>query len=159
MRAPHCCHTELEILQEESPPVITHQCLHVTTERAQYKSTVEDASDDEVAPPVNPEGENAINEDVNYTYSFYTTNNDCKEMGDIGVAHVSATGPEPQTYRKATAGPDADLWQAAIKSELEALKSNKTFGKECKLPPGRCAIGSRFVFKIKDFLKVLTHLD
>lgn len=51
-------------------------------------------------PPVDPRGENIINEDANYMYSFFTTDGDCEEMGDIGITFVSATDPEPEHTNK-----------------------------------------------------------
>lgn len=99
--APCRHHTELEILLEQAPPVITHPRVRVPAEQAQYQATVKDELDDEdspaadAPPPIDPEDENAINKNMNYAYSFYTTDDDCKEMGNIGVAFVNATDPEP----------------------------------------------------------------
>lgn len=41
---------ELEILLEESPPVLTHPREHVRTEKGRYNATVEDALDNDDNP-------------------------------------------------------------------------------------------------------------
>jgi hypothetical protein len=55
---------------------------------------------------------------------------------------------EPRTLRDALKHPDADLWYQAAVKEMEAHIENGTW-ELVKLPPGRKAIGSRWVFKVK----------
>jgi hypothetical protein len=55
---------------------------------------------------------------------------------------------EPRTLRDALKCPDADLWYQAAVKEMEAHIENGTW-ELVKLPPGRKAIGSRWVFKVK----------
>ena len=52
---------------------------------------------------------------------------------------------EPTSYSEAAANP---IWVAAMEKELTALEHNKTWDL-VPLPPGKKAIGSRWVFKVK----------
>lgn len=52
---------------------------------------------------------------------------------------------EPKTYKEASMSKD---WQLAMKSEIEALFYNNTW-KVVDLPPGKTAIGRKWVFKMK----------
>jgi len=54
----------------------------------------------------------------------------------------------PQTYADAMSRPDAQLYHDAACKEIDALIENQTW-ELAKLPPGRKAIGSRWVFLIK----------
>jgi len=54
----------------------------------------------------------------------------------------------PTTVAQALNSPEADNWRKAMKSEYDSLVMNRTW-ELCKLPPGRKAIGSRWVFKRK----------
>lgn len=60
----------------------------------------------------------------------------------------SLTGNEPNSYAEALTGPDAQRWHEAALEELNAQLKNGTWVLE-KLPPGKKAIGSRWVFCIK----------
>lgn len=53
---------------------------------------------------------------------------------------------EPRSYNQAK---DSIKWQEAMKQELEALEGNKTW-EVTELPPGCKAIGSRWVYKVKN---------
>ena len=55
---------------------------------------------------------------------------------------------EPRTLAEALKRPDADKWVAAALAEIEAHIQNGTW-ELTQLPPGKRAIGSRWVFKIK----------
>ena len=55
---------------------------------------------------------------------------------------------EPTTYRQATSGDDADLWQAAMDDEIQSLKENGTW-EEVDPPAGRRIVDSKWVYKIK----------
>jgi hypothetical protein len=55
---------------------------------------------------------------------------------------------EPKSFVDALRRPDADKWVAAALAEIEAHLENGTW-ELTQLPPGRHAIGSRCVFKIK----------
>jgi hypothetical protein len=52
------------------------------------------------------------------------------------------------TFKGAVASPDRDKWISAMKEELESLHRHGTY-KLTDLPSGRCAVGSKWVFKIK----------
>jgi hypothetical protein len=62
-------------------------------------------------------------------------------------AHVT-TFNEPSTYAQAMAAPDSDKWLAAVQVELAAHRDNNTWS-FARLPFGRQAIPSRWVFKVK----------
>lgn len=55
---------------------------------------------------------------------------------------------EPTSFVEATSGSDADLWEQAIKLELDALERNDTWDVVEK-PENRKEIASKWVFKIK----------
>jgi transposase InsO family protein len=55
---------------------------------------------------------------------------------------------EPESFTDAMHSADAAQWEAAIKDEYDSLMLNKTWSIS-DLPPGRTAIKSRWVFKIK----------
>lgn len=56
---------------------------------------------------------------------------------------------EPKTYKQAISCPDKDKWIAAMDSELDSIARNNTWT-EVDLPRDRTAIGSRWVFKVKN---------
>ena len=75
--------------------------------------------------------------------------NDDDEGEEAEYVHTSSlTGNEPNSYAEAMAGPDAQRWHEAALEELNAQLKNGTWVLE-KLPPGKKAIGSRWVFRIK----------
>jgi transposase InsO family protein len=70
----------------------------------------------------------------------------------FAVAALKANGasdaPEPKSFRQAMSGPDANKWYEAAAVEMQAHLDNGTW-ELVKLPAGRKAIGSKWVFKIK----------
>jgi hypothetical protein len=67
----------------------------------------------------------------------------------LNHAFVASSEPsEPKTFREAMQRPNADLWYQAAVKEMEAHIENGTW-ELVKLPPGRKAIGSQWVFKVK----------
>ncbi|KAL0385763.1 UNVERIFIED_CONTAM: Retrovirus-related Pol polyprotein from transposon RE2 [Sesamum radiatum] len=60
------------------------------------------------------------------------------------LENVAAT-QEPKSFAQAS---QDDNWRKAMQDELNALKNNQTW-ELCTLPPGKKAIGSRWVYKIK----------
>lgn len=60
-----------------------------------------------------------------------------------------SSGTEPRTYREASQRDDAGLWKQAAEAEIGALDEHGVY-ELCELPAGRKAIGSRWVFKIKE---------
>ena len=69
----------------------------------------------------------------------------------VHQSYVSINSPDyiPSNYHEAVSCPDAHLWLAAIKKELNAHSVNHTWSL-VPLPPTRRAIGCRWVFTIKD---------
>ena len=61
---------------------------------------------------------------------------------------ASSHGDEPRTYREAMTRDDHAQWHQAALEEMDALMQNGTWTL-VELPPGRKAIGSRWVFKVK----------
>ena len=55
---------------------------------------------------------------------------------------------QPKTLAEALKRSDADMWIAAALAEIDAHVRNNTWVLT-QLPPGRKAIGSRWVFKVK----------
>jgi hypothetical protein len=64
------------------------------------------------------------------------------------IASTINRADEPATYNAATNSQHASEWTTAISTELSALSLNNTFS-ICTLPPGRKAIGSKWVFTTK----------
>lgn len=61
---------------------------------------------------------------------------------------TTAQTVEPKTYKQAMSGSDRDLWAAAIEEELNSLNVMGVW-ELSDLPPGKSAIGCKWVFKIK----------
>ena len=55
---------------------------------------------------------------------------------------------EPRTFKQAIKTPDSEAWMASMKEEVEELESQNTW-KLVSLPPGRIALGGRWVYKLK----------
>jgi hypothetical protein len=55
----------------------------------------------------------------------------------------------PKTHLDIEGRHDAQNWYEAMESELNSLKKHCTFTRVDSLPPGRKAVSSRWVFKIK----------
>lgn len=61
---------------------------------------------------------------------------------------VAITSKEPKTFKEAMERSDKDKWLASMQLEMKAHLDNGTW-ELVQLPPGRKAIGSRWVFKVK----------
>ena len=61
---------------------------------------------------------------------------------------MSADSSVPLTLNEAMTRPDWDQWLVAIKEELKSLGEFNIF-EVCELPPGKRAVGCKYVFKIK----------
>lgn len=78
-----------------------------------------------------------------------TTGNGNTDTAEPHVPNVlNATTLDPATYTEAMKSPEADLWIEAINSEFQALATHDVW-ELTPLPPGRRAIGSKWVFKTK----------
>ena len=64
------------------------------------------------------------------------------------VAYNVCEVDEPSTMQEAATSDHAREWKAAVDSEYNSLIENKTW-KLVELPPGRKAIGCKWVFKVK----------
>jgi hypothetical protein len=71
------------------------------------------------------------------------------EGEDAEYVHASSSmEPEPSSYAEAMTWPTAQQWHEACQDELNAQHGNGTWTLE-KLPPGKKAIGSKWVFRVK----------
>lgn len=71
------------------------------------------------------------------------------EVHNAFAASVSGDSGIPNTFDDALSSPEASLWKGAIAKELDAHSRNSTWTL-VHLPPGRRAIGCRWVFTIKE---------
>jgi hypothetical protein len=55
---------------------------------------------------------------------------------------------DPESFQDATSRPDADLWMAAMKDEMESLKKSETWSLVEK-PVGCNIVSNKWVFKSK----------
>ena len=66
----------------------------------------------------------------------------------VHLAVAAAASGEPQTYEQALDQPDAEQWKEAMQSEYDSIVRNRTWTL-VNLPPGRKAIGCKWVYKLK----------
>ena len=64
----------------------------------------------------------------------------------IEYGFLSSTA-EPRTYKEAMKRDDSGLWQEASQQEYNALLEHRVW-ELCELPPGRKAVGNRWVYRI-----------
>jgi hypothetical protein len=86
-----------------------------------------------------------------YPPSQYATEASCVLPGECAFVSVCVDGvpvEEPTTYQDALCGPHASYWLAVIESELASHAQNGTW-ELVRLPRGRRAVTSRWVFKLK----------
>ena len=67
--------------------------------------------------------------------------------GDVDYCYKVSGFPE--TYQEAIESPDAELWKAAMREEMNSLNENNTFTLTA-LPEGRQTVGGRWVYTIKE---------
>ena len=72
-------------------------------------------------------------------------------LENVAFAFAASTGSpdDPVTWAEAMRRPDASEWETALEKELDSLDKTGTFEPVDSLPPGRKAIDSKLVFKIK----------
>ncbi|CAI7784824.1 unnamed protein product [Closterium sp. NIES-53] len=72
-----------------------------------------------------------------------------KEVEDVALAGVS-TGDVPRTLAEALRGPEGPAWKAGTEKEVNAMRTMGVWDPEpVDLPPGKKAIGVRYVFRRK----------
>ena len=71
-----------------------------------------------------------------------------EEVEFVAESAGLAAGAEPTHYRQAMNCPDADKWRKACEEEYFMHMENRTW-ELVKLPPGKKAVGSGWVFKVK----------
>ena len=62
--------------------------------------------------------------------------------------NMAVGNDDPRSYREAMNGPNSSVWKSAADVEMESVLKNKTW-ELVDLPPGKNAIGSKWVFKTK----------
>lgn len=67
---------------------------------------------------------------------------------EITGAVVGNLQDEPLSYTEAVSGTERNQWVAAMQEELDSLAENRTW-EITELPPGRKAIGCRWIYKRK----------
>ena len=71
------------------------------------------------------------------------------DTSDDGAEQVNlASGEEPRTYWQAMSSPDRAQWEQAMQEELDAISQLGTY-QLTELPPGRNAIDTKWVYRIK----------
>lgn len=73
--------------------------------------------------------------------------------GENSIAHyvysnIVVDGRDPLDYREATAGPNKEAWMESMRKELNNMERLHVY-ELTELPPGRKAIGCKWVFKTK----------
>jgi Reverse transcriptase (RNA-dependent DNA polymerase)/GAG-pre-integrase domain len=80
--------------------------------------------------------------------SFYSDSISIPLLNAIDFALSTSASTEPKSLKEALSLPDSEKWVAAAIDEINAHLENKTW-ELCRLPAGKKAIGSRWVFKVK----------
>jgi len=55
----------------------------------------------------------------------------------------------PKSVSEALSGPNSEAWLASMESEIAYFEGKETWS-ETKLPPGRRAVGCKWVFKVEE---------
>ena len=66
----------------------------------------------------------------------------------VNLAKTESVSTEPKNVNQALSSKDADQWKQAMENEINSLKKNKVWSL-VKLPQGKKAIGSKWIFKQK----------
>ena len=78
-------------------------------------------------------------------YAPATTGNDIATSGSTNFAFITVAN-EPHFYEEAIYSPHSKQWESAIESEFCQLQKADVFKWVNKLPSGKRAVGSRFLF-------------
>ena len=82
---------------------------------------------------------------------YFNEDNAAQQGRRLGYAELLAAafmGRDPATYAEAMSSPEAEDWKEACQYEIDALAKNETWDL-VDLPPGRKAVKSKWVFKLK----------
>jgi hypothetical protein len=91
---------------------------------------------------------------------YYNTDNVAIRGRRLGYAELLAVayiGRDPASYSEAMRSADADQWSEACQYEIDTLAKNGTW-ELVDLPPGREAVKSKWVFKLKADGRYCAHL-
>ena len=135
---------------------------HAVISMGEKSSSVELVDADEDGPHAcNPdaaeseEDDNDSGEQADETRSPQPTRSSTRERRPPGEWWIAANSSasiespkEPASYKQALRSPQADEWQAAIRSEYDSLIARKTW-KLVPRPAGRKLVDSKWVFKVK----------
>jgi hypothetical protein len=91
---------------------------------------------------------------------YYNTDNVAIRGRRLGYAELLATayvGRDPASYSEAMRSADMDQWSEACQYEIDTLAKNSTW-ELVDLPPGRKAVKSKWVFKLKADGRYCGHL-
>ena len=72
-----------------------------------------------------------------------------KHPATANLARCSSSKDTPYQYKDIAGRPDAQAWYDAVESEDKSLERHETFEIVEELPPGKRALGTRYVFKIR----------
>ena len=72
-----------------------------------------------------------------------------RQVNFYGIERANLTiHQEPTSFREARTFSERDQWNQAMDREIESLRTNKVW-KLTTLPPGKRAVGSKWVYKVK----------
>ena len=72
-----------------------------------------------------------------------------RQVNFYGIERANLTiHQEPTSFREARTSSERDQWNQAMDREIESLRTNKVW-KLTTLPPGKRAVGSKWVYKVK----------
>jgi hypothetical protein len=131
--------------RDRQPPAdwwkIDHSKIHSYREPT---PAIQSSSDEEEsAEEQHPDSDEGVNAALEYEEAYLTVS----EAFEF-VYKASAHDDAPKTLAEALAREDGEWWYKSAYDEIKALVDNGTW-KLVKLPPGRKAIGSRWVFVLK----------
>ena len=108
----------------------------------------------QASPPIPAERAPIAGTAAERVFGVIARNTETNEVRQLSLAELlaaaapAAVGRDPATYKEAMEAADAEEWAEACKYEVDALFKNDTW-ELVDLPPGRKAIKSKWVFKLK----------